>query len=110
MIGHKAVLQPILVSPTRGCVQGGTRSWLCVPVRSKLKVALGGDNNLAVVIRKYEPKIHCGSVDTFRVENNCGLMLAAMPAKTEKLRFGPEQIPGVEEPLPQLITAGELFL
>ena len=37
-------------------------------------------------------------------------MLAAMPATTEKLRFGPEEIPGVEERLPQLITAGELFL
>ena len=33
-----------------------------------------------------------------------------MPATTEKMRFGPEGVPGVQEPLPQLFTSGELTL
>lgn len=36
--------------------------------------------------------------------------MADMPASTAKMLFGPESVPGVQEPLPQLIASGKLML
>ena len=36
--------------------------------------------------------------------------MAEMPASTEKVRFGPDGTPGIQEPLPQLFVTGELTL
>ena len=70
----------------------------------------GGDNNLAVILSTYEPNIRCGRVETFGDAPSCGTILAEMPASTGDLRFGPDDIPGVQEPLPQLFTGGKLIL
>lgn len=36
--------------------------------------------------------------------------MADMPASTAKLLFGPDSVPGIQEPLPQLIASGKLTL
>ena len=36
--------------------------------------------------------------------------MADMPASTEKVLFGPESVPGIQEALPQAIASGELIL
>ena len=75
-----------------------------------LNLCLGGDNNLDVIITTYEPNIRCGAQDVFRDSPGCGQILAEMPASTEKVRSGPDGLPGVQEQLPQLFVAGELTL
>lgn len=69
--------------------------------------ALGGDNNLLVTLSIYKPKITCGRRDSFRNAPSCGGLLENMPASTEKLLFGPDNVPGIQEPLPQLVASSE---
>ncbi|CAF9916553.1 hypothetical protein IMSHALPRED_003232 [Imshaugia aleurites] len=69
---------------------------------------IGGDNNLAVVLSTYEPNIRCSTTATFDAASSCGSILADMPASTEKLLFGPETAPGVQEQLPQLLASSKL--
>ncbi|KAF6228107.1 hypothetical protein HO133_007835 [Letharia lupina] len=69
---------------------------------------IGGDNNLAVILSTYKPKIQCGSAQTFSDASSCEGLLADMPASTAKVLFGPDDVPGVREPLPQLIASGKL--
>ncbi|KAF6239980.1 hypothetical protein HO173_001588 [Letharia columbiana] len=68
---------------------------------------IGGDDNLAVILSTYKPKIQCGSAQTFSDASSCEGLLADMPASTAKVLFGPDDVPGVREPLPQLIASGD---
>ena len=70
----------------------------------------GGDNNLAVILRAYEPEVQCGVRSIFTDAPSCGGLLADMPATTEKTLFGPGDVPGVQEPLPQGIISGKASL
>ncbi|CAD6563575.1 MAG: hypothetical protein ASARMPRED_000064 [Alectoria sarmentosa] len=71
---------------------------------------IGGDNNLAVTLSTYKPNIQCGRAETFTHTASCGALLENMPASAAKVLFGPERVPGVQEPLPQLITSGDACL
>lgn len=73
-----------------------------------LNAALGGDNNLAVVLSTYEPNIRCATARSFTHATSCDGLLAGMPASTARMVFGPDELPGVQEPLPQLIASGKL--
>ena len=65
----------------------------------------GGDNNIAVVMGVFEPKIQCrGNFDT---SLSCKDILAEMPATTELEVFGPHDTPFVKEILPQEVASGK---
>ncbi|KAF6223370.1 hypothetical protein HO133_000212 [Letharia lupina] len=65
----------------------------------------GGDNNIAVVMGVFEPKIQCrGNFDT---SLSCKDILAEMPATTELEVFGPHDTPFVKEILPQEVASGD---
>lgn len=81
---------------------------VCPRRGQKLNAAPGGDNNLAVILSTYKPKIQCGSAQTFSDAPSCEGLLADMPASAAKVLFGPDDVPGVREPLPQLIASGKL--
>lgn len=68
---------------------------------------IGGDNNLAVVLSTYNPKVRCGDAEIFTHAPSCESVMADMPASTAKMLFGPESVPGVQEPLPQLIASAD---
>ncbi|CAD6576714.1 MAG: hypothetical protein ASARMPRED_007840 [Alectoria sarmentosa] len=64
---------------------------------------IGGDNNIAVTMSVFEPKVQCrGSFDTAL---SCKDVLADMPASTDSELFGPPGTPFVKEILPQEIAS-----
>ena len=66
---------------------------------------LGSDGNLDVVLSTYKPNILCGRAGSFTQAPSCGGLLENMPASTERMLFGPDNVPGIQEPLPQLIAS-----
>lgn len=64
----------------------------------------GGDNNLAVIMSTFEPKVQCRG--PFETANSCKHVLADMPASTEIEVFGPKDSSFVMEELPQEIVSG----
>ena len=70
---------------------------------------IGGDGNMAVIMGTYDPsKIECGA--PFIDAHSCTDIIAGMPARTDLALFGPENAPGVTEPLPILIRSSKSSL
>ena len=66
----------------------------------------GGDNNLAVVLGIYQPRVQCRG--TFGPEwSSCRDVLGDMPASKTKLIFGPRNEPGVQQGLPMAVESCE---
>ncbi|KAF6241482.1 hypothetical protein HO173_000192 [Letharia columbiana] len=66
---------------------------------------IGGDNNIAVVMGVFEPKVQCrGNFDT---SLSCRDILADMPATTELEVFGPHDAPFVKEMLPLEVASAD---
>ena len=58
-------------------------------------------------MRTYQPRIECRG--RFEDPVSCQDVLAYMVATKEKELFGPQDIEGVAEPLPQIVASGEFF-
>ncbi|KAM0796759.1 hypothetical protein BDR22DRAFT_824859 [Usnea florida] len=64
---------------------------------------IGGDNNLAVIMGVFKPKVQCrGYFDT---PETCTEILADMPATPDLEVFGPKDTPFVKEILPQEVVS-----
>ena len=58
----------------------------------------GGDNNIAVIMGRYQPNVRCRG--NFESAGSCKDLLADMPASTKLEVFGPRETPFVEEVVP----------
>ena len=66
----------------------------------------GGDNNLAVILGIYQPNVQCRG--TFGPEwSSCRDVLGDMPASKTRLKFGPRNVPGVQQGLPVAVESCE---
>ncbi|KAF6236258.1 hypothetical protein HO173_005889 [Letharia columbiana] len=67
---------------------------------------IGGDNNLAVVLGIYEPKVRCRGA--FGPEwTSCRDVLGDMPAGVARLIFGPRSAPETQQGLPMYIDSSD---
>ena len=64
---------------------------------------LGGDNNLAVIMATFTPRVQCTT--PFYRAQSCGNILAGMPATKNLEVFGPKSDPHMSEVLPQLVVS-----
>ncbi|KAL9075171.1 MAG: hypothetical protein Q9161_001857 [Pseudevernia consocians] len=73
------------------------------PSQGGIVTNIGGDNNIAVTMRVFEPKVRCRG--SFETAASCKDVLADMPASTDLEVFGPRDTPFVKEILPQDIVS-----
>ena len=75
-------------------------------IYSSLTSIAGGDNNLAVILGIYQPNVQCRG--TFGPEwSSCRDVLGDMPASKTRLKFGPRNVPGVQQGLPVAVESCE---
>ena len=67
--------------------------------------APGGDNNVAVIMGVYEPKVQCRG--DFAFPKSCRDVVGDMPASTDLEIFGPRDAPSVMVALPLEIHSGK---